>query len=130
MQKKNFYHEIDWRHALVRKTTIYGRRYDLRLLGSLLAGASPRDCLYLAPEIKSFVTDISLFPIPTDFLLLQLGIGLELWHITRCLCRFSCWPAFNQTIKKHSYKVPMLPAVVSTFSTIFVRVVAHNTSTS
>lgn len=31
---------------------------------------------YLAPEIKSFVTDITLFPIPLDFLAVQLGTGL------------------------------------------------------
>jgi cell division transport system permease protein len=46
-------------------------------LGSLLGwGIATGIVFYLAPEIKSFVTDISLFPIPTDFLLLQLGIGL------------------------------------------------------
>lgn len=46
-------------------------------LGSLIGwGIATGIVFYLAPNIKSFITDISLFPIPLEFLALQLGVGL------------------------------------------------------
>lgn len=46
-------------------------------LGSLVGwGIATGVVFYLSPEIKSFVTDIALFPIPLDFLAIQLGTGL------------------------------------------------------
>jgi cell division transport system permease protein len=46
-------------------------------LGSLIGwGIATGIVFYLAPDIKSFVTDISLFPIPLEFLAIQLGAGL------------------------------------------------------
>ncbi|MDQ5951268.1 MAG: cell division transport system permease protein, partial [Patescibacteria group bacterium] len=47
------------------------------LIGSLIGwGIATGVVFYLSPEIKSFVTDISLFPIPLEFLAIQLGAGL------------------------------------------------------
>lgn len=46
-------------------------------IGSLLGWAAATGVVfYLAPNIKEFVTDISLFPVPLEFLGIQLGIGL------------------------------------------------------
>lgn len=47
------------------------------LSGSLLGwGVATAVVFYLAPNIKSFVADVALFPIPFEFLAIQLGSGL------------------------------------------------------
>lgn len=46
-------------------------------MGSLIGwGIATGVVFYLSPNIKSFITDISLFPIPLEFLAIQLGSGL------------------------------------------------------
>lgn len=53
--------------------------------------------LYLTPEIKSFVSDIPLFPIPIEFFAIQLGAGLLAGMLLGMFAGFS---ASQRMIKK------------------------------
>lgn len=85
-------------HSLTIKGTFIREGMWLGLIGSLIAfGLNYALIIYLTPTINSFLGEIQVLPLDTQFLCIQAGVGCV---IAVLLAGFSAWLATTRLIKK------------------------------